>query len=86
MDTLSWQVSFALTTCRAAAVGYMAVMTPQPRSDRPDDAESEGQVSLAGSSLTPQEPLGGADAVPDTPDNVPADHPDDAESGTSTTR
>ena len=40
----------------------------------PESDEAEGEVSQGASGqISDVEPLGGADAVPETPDNVPAD-------------
>jgi hypothetical protein len=50
-----------------------------------DDEQEDLQVSQGPSSLTPTEAAGGADAVPETPDNVPADRLAEEDRGTAST-
>jgi hypothetical protein len=51
-----------------------------------DDAQGDTQLSEGPSSLAPSEAAGGADAVPETPDNVPADRLADSDRGGASTR
>ena len=57
----------------------------QNRRSRAADEPEDAQVSQGPSSLAPAESSGGADAVPETPDNVPDDHPVDVDRGGAST-
>ena len=50
-----------------------------------DDERGDAQISEGPSSLAPTEAAGGADAVPETPDNVPADRLADGDRGSAST-
>jgi hypothetical protein len=50
-----------------------------------DDEQGDAQISQGPSSLTPTEVTGGADAVPETPDNVPADRLAEGDRGSAST-
>ena len=65
-------------------LGTEHVMT-QNRRGRAADEPEDAQVSQGPSSLAPAESSGGADAVPETPDNVPDDHPVDVDRGGAST-
>jgi hypothetical protein len=69
---------------RSLLMGIGVAMS-QSRKNSPNAEDQDAQVSQGPSSLTPAEPLGGADAVPETPDNVPADQLNDTERGTAST-
>ena len=57
-----------------ARAGYAYRVNDKQPSKGHDERHPEGQVSSGPSSFAPVEASGGADAVPETPDNVPADH------------
>ena len=65
-------------------LGIGVAMSPS-RQGKPNDEYEDAQVSQGPSGLTSAEPLGGADAVPETPDNVPSDQINDTERGTAST-
>lgn len=68
-------VAYPALSFGRAGSGYLRAMTNPDRGIPTDDQDDEsgGQVSSAGSgSLQAETSYGGADSVPDTPDDVPA--------------